>query len=149
SVLRLGYFADDFIFVDAARRQPPLEVLLGWHSVWPWYRPLSRELYFAAASLAGGAGPGLGQLVALAAGGLAGTSRWRVVTRRLDPIVASIAVTILLAHGMTFFLCGWLSGFQDLLALALTLLALRLQQDGRLRAAAIAAALAPLAKESG
>jgi hypothetical protein len=148
-VFRMGYFADDFLFLDAVSRKPFGEVLLGWHGVWPWYRPLSRELFFALAHAAGTAGPALAHAVALVALWVAADALWRVLARRASPAVAAIAVALLLCHSVLFFLAGWLSGFQDLLALALTLLALRLQQDGRLAAATIAAALAPLAKESG
>src|SRR5262249_54862604 len=43
-VLRIGFFADDFHFLDVARRAPLTPLLLGQYGIWPWYRPLSREL---------------------------------------------------------------------------------------------------------
>jgi hypothetical protein len=147
-VLRLGYFADDFIFLDAARRQPWSHFLLGWHGIRPWYRPLSRELFFALAGAAGAAGPMLAHVLSIATLAVAADSFWRVTARRLGATVASVAAALLLCHSLTYLLCGWLSGYQDLLAMALTMLALRLRQDGRFRAAIVLAALAPLAKET-
>src|SRR5580765_7826307 len=97
-VLRLGYFADDFLFLDAVWRKPLLQVLLGWHGVWPWYRPLSRELFFMLARAAGPAGPALAHVVALAVLWLAADALWRVLARRVSAGVAAIAVALLLCH---------------------------------------------------
>jgi hypothetical protein len=55
-VVRIGFFADDFVFLDAARRMPVDKVLLGHYGIYPFYRPLARELYFYLALLAGPAG---------------------------------------------------------------------------------------------
>src|SRR5688572_27804226 len=45
-IFNIGFFADDYLFLDAARRMPASEVLIGQHGIFPWYRPLSRELFF-------------------------------------------------------------------------------------------------------
>ena len=44
-VSHIGFFADDFHFLDVARRVPLLRAVDGHAGVYPWYRPLSRELY--------------------------------------------------------------------------------------------------------
>jgi len=148
-VFRLGYFADDFIFLDAVGRHPLWEVLLGQHGVGPWYRPLARELFFALTGPLGRAGPAVGHALSVAAVWVTADSLWRIVARRMDGRVAAAAVALFLAHSVTRFLAGWLSGFQDLLALALMLLGLRLRQEGRVARAAICVGLAPFAKETG
>ena len=55
-VIRLGYYFDDFILLDAVRRMPLPGLLLGQFGIRPWYRPLSRELYFLLGAAAGPAG---------------------------------------------------------------------------------------------
>ncbi len=145
-IFRLGLFADDFIFLDALRRQTPLDVLLGRHGIWPWYRPLSRELLFAVANAFGVTAA---HALALGAVWLAADSLRRVVARRLGPTAAAASVVLFVIHSLTHFLTGWLSGLQDLLAVTLSLVAIRLQQQGRLMAAVCCAGLAPFAKETG
>src|SRR5580765_2630149 len=55
-VFRLGFFADDFHFLDVARRIPLARTLGGQYGIYPWFRPLSRELYFAVLVHAGPVG---------------------------------------------------------------------------------------------
>jgi hypothetical protein len=148
-VLRLGFFADDFIFLDAVARHPFFEVLLGRHGVWPWYRPLSREMFFAVAHAAGTAGPLVAHAIALITVWFAADALHRVVARRIGPLAASVGVALFVVASLTRFVTGWLSGYQDLLSLALVLQALSLNQRGRNVGAAICAGLAPFAKETG
>lgn len=147
-IFRLGFFADDFVFLDAWRSAPWHEVLLGQHGVWPWYRPLSRELYFGLASWARHAGPAVAHAISLL-GAIAATLALRqVVARRLGAVAGAVAAALFATHALTHFLAGWPSGFQDLLAQALLLGALALHQRGRTRAAALCAAAAVLSKEA-
>ena len=148
-VVRMGYFADDFIFVDAARRHSLVQLLSGEHGIRPWYRPLARECFFALLVAAGRAGPALGHLLALAVVAFAADSLHRVLRARLGALAATVAVLLFVLHPLTRFLAGWLSGFQDLLAIALVLGALRWNQQGKHGRATACIALAPFAKEAG
>jgi len=47
-IFRLGFFADDFHFLDVGLRPFGLDLLLGRDGIHPWYRPLLRELPFLA-----------------------------------------------------------------------------------------------------
>ncbi len=145
----LGFFADDFHFLDAARREPLWQNTLGWHGIWPWYRPLAREFYFLPLAHAGSAAPELARAIALAtlfAGALALVSiGQRFVSRRAGVVAAALFV----ATGWSKFLIAWASGYQDVLAIALTLGAVALEAGRRRRGALVCAALAPFAKESG
>src|SRR5262252_3335120 len=69
--LRIGFFADDFHMLDAARRFPLLELLGGRHGIFPWYRPLSRELYFTLITHSGGLEQVFARVLSLGAVGLA------------------------------------------------------------------------------
>jgi hypothetical protein len=148
-VFRLGFFADDFHFIDVARRVPLLRTLGGAFGVYPWYRPLSRELYFAVVSAAGPAAAVVAHVLSLSC---LGGSAW-LVHRLARPLggarAAMIAPALFVTYGFTKFLIAWPSGFQDLLAVLLTLLALESHARGRYGRAGAWAALAPLAKETG
>jgi hypothetical protein len=148
-VFRLGWFADDFHLLDTARRFPLAQTLTGRFGIYPWYRPLSRELYYA---LIVGAGPfGLAFAHLMSVGCLFGCA-WalmRLGARLLEPRSVVVAPILLVTYGFTKFLAGWSAGFQDLLALCLVLGALADHMEGRDRRALLWAALAPLAKETG
>ncbi len=148
-VVRLGWFGDDFIFVDAARRYPLAELLGGEHGVRPWYRPLSRELFFAVIDRFGRWAEVVGHVLALGAVAVAADSLRRVLGARFGAAAGRVAVVLFVIHPLTRFLAGWLSGFQDLSALALVQLGLRFHQQRRTRAAAVCMALAPFGKETG
>lgn len=148
-LFRLGYFGDDFIFLDASWRHSWGEVLLGQHGVWPWYRPLARELFFALARAAGAAGPAVGHALALGVLWFAADGLRRVLMRCAGPVAGTAATVLFLGYALTRFLAGWLAGFQDLLALAFTLAALRMHQERHAGLATACIALAPFAKETG
>jgi hypothetical protein len=148
-VFRLGFFADDFHFLDVARRVPLLQALNGQYGIYPWYRPLSRELFFEAIVAAGPARVVAGHVANLLA--LAG-SVWLV--RRIGGALlgarAGVIATVLFAtYAYTKFVASWASGFQDVLAMLLTLLAVEASIRGRQAHAVLWAGLAPFAKESG
>jgi hypothetical protein len=146
---RLGFFADDFLFLDMVRRMPAGEVLLGQHGVWPWYRPLSRELYFWLAVAAEPWGLALVRIVSIACFATAAVLVLRLGAR-LGSLAVGVAGALLFStNSLSKFLVSWASGFQDLLAVTLMLgavLAHSRGQDGR---AALLAFLAPFAKETG
>src|SRR5437867_4578416 len=141
--LRMGFYFDDFLLLDAARRMPLGGLLLGQFGIRPWYRPLSRELYFL---LVVAAGP-LGLLVARSLSLVALAFLLRGVQAlggRLFGSRAGVAACALVAsHGIVKFLVGWASGFQDLLALALTVWAVLEHARGRRVVSAVLAGLAP------
>ena len=145
---RIGFFADDFHFLDVARRIPLWNVLAGQHGIYPWYRPLSRELYFALVTLAGPFELFVAHALSLAC--VAGCA-WQLralAARASGARVAAITVALFLAYATTKFLAAWASGFQDLLALLLVLSALRAQFERRPGRALAYAFLAMFAKET-
>ena len=148
-VLHIGFFADDFHFLDIARRVPLLRALGGAYGVYPWYRPLSREVYFALIERCGAAAPLAAHALSLLC--LAGIA-WLLfdLSRRLaGAAAAALAPALFVTYEYTRFLTAWASGFQDLLALLLVLLALLDHVRARRGRAAVWIALAPLAKETG
>jgi hypothetical protein len=146
---RIGFFADDFHFLDVARRVPIGRALSGQWGIWPWYRPLSRELYFEIAQSAGPAMRAVAHGLSLAC--LVGCTwlLWRIGRRLVGTSGAAIAVCLFVSHDFTKFLTGWASGFQDLLALFLTLLGVAAELERRRALALCCALFAPLAKETG
>jgi hypothetical protein len=148
-VFRIGFFADDFHFLDVARRIPLAKALLGQHGIYPWYRPLSRELYFWTVAAAGPASLLVAHLLSLAC--LLGIAclLFRLAERILEPRAAPVASALFVTYGFTKFLAAWPSGFQDLLATLLVLAALHQHIRGRRGLALGLAALAPFAKETG
>ena len=146
---RIGFFADDYHFLDVARRVPLWRTLAGQYGIWPWVRPLSRELYFRVAVAFGPWALFAAHAMSLAAAAGAGWLTWRIGRRLVGAPAAAIAVVLVAAYDFTRFLVAWASGFQDLLALLLVLAALDAWLSGRRRRALAWALLAPFAKESG
>jgi hypothetical protein len=144
---RIGFMADDFHFLDVARRLPLWRTLAGQHGIWPWVRPLSRELYFSAAAAAGPGALVLAHTLSLAALFGCAWLLWRLGRRLVGADAAAIGVALFLAYDFTKFLAAWASGFQDLLALLLVLAALDAWLAGRRGPALLWAGLAPFAKE--
>jgi hypothetical protein len=145
---RMGFFADDFHFLDVARRVPLGSALLGQYGIWPWLRPLSRELFFGVIVGAGPAGLALAHACSLASVFACAALQWRVGRRLVGPVAAGIGAALFVTYGFTKFLVAWASGFQDLLALLLILAALDALLAGRRSLALLWAVLAPFAKES-
>jgi hypothetical protein len=147
--LRIGFFADDFHFLDVARRVPLLRALGGAFGIYPWYRPLSRELFFALISKCGAAGSLAAHLASLACVVLIAWLLLRLASRIAGDALAPLAPALFVTYEYTRFLTAWASGFQDLLAVALVLLAILDHARGRNARSALWSALAPLAKETG
>jgi hypothetical protein len=147
--LRLGFYSDDWLLLDAARRAPLGDELLGRHGVWPWYRPLAREAYFLAIVAAGPLGIVLARALALAAVVASAYALFRLAPRAFAGRGGAIAATLFLTFAQTKALAAWASGFQDLAAGAFTLLAvLALDRDRRTLALGLAAC-AMFSKETG
>ncbi len=147
--LRVGFFADDFHFLDVALRVPLATLVTGAHGMWPWYRPLSRELFFKGIATVGPDGLVAAHAVSLLT--LLGILWlvWRIGRRLLGPSAAAIAIALVVTFDHTKFLTAWASGLQDLLSTFLILLAVDAHQAGRHRLALLGVVLAPMAKETG
>jgi hypothetical protein len=148
-IFRIHPHADDFYFFDAARRMPVLEVLAGQYGIYPWYRPLSRELFFYAMLPFGAWAHIVGHVIALATVGVLASALIRIGEALGHSRAGWIAALLVLAHNLTKFLAASLSGYQDLLGATLTVLAVASTVTGHERRGAILAFLAPLAKETG
>ena len=148
-ILRIGFFADDFIFFDAVRRFPLSEVLIGQHGIYPWYRPLSRELYFLALAGFGEHARLLADALGMAAVLASTYFLYRIGTRFFRPQVAAGAALLFAAGELTRFVAAWASTFQDNLSVALMLGAVFLESERRRVPALLLAMAAPFAKETG
>ena len=148
-IQHIAFYADDYIFLDAARRMPVDSVLLGQHGIYPWYRPLSREIYFYGALLAGPYGRLFTIAVSALTAGMAAWCLYRIGGELGSKSGGALASTLFLTHSLTRFLTAWASGFQDLLSACLVLWAVYAELRGRSRLALGLAVLAPFAKETG
>src|SRR6267154_2712723 len=144
----LGYsfLYDDFDFLSAARSLRPGMLLPDPRSL--FYRPLSREVWFAALSLLHLDRPWVfhalnALLLALAVIGLTSLAH-RLLGRR----ASLIAGFTLAGLGSIPILTGWAAGAQDLLAVDLVLAAMLLRLAGRNALAVLAATAAILCKET-
>lgn len=142
----LAYFFDDYDFLVRAQT-------LHWHDLLPdynslFYRPISREIYFALVNALGPAGlTGAHVLNAL----LFGLAVFLVsfLGRALaGPRAGVLAGISFAAIGQMPVLVGWASGSQDLLAICFVLGAFNLRLLQRRELAIAAAALAILSKET-
>ena len=147
-VFRIGFFADDFHFLDVARRVPLLSALSGQYGVYPWYRPLSREIYFAVVALAGPYGVAVAHILSIACLAACAWLLFRIAAQLAGP-AAAVAPALFVTYGFARFLTAWASGFQDLLATLFVLLAVSDVLERRRARAALWILLAPLAKETG
>src|SRR5262249_51464106 len=145
----IGWFADDFHFLDVARRVPVAQALTGQYGIYPWYRPLSRELFYEAIVACGPAAPMVAHALALV---VLFASAWLLFSlsrRRIAGPAAAVAPALFVCCDYTKFLTAWPSGFQDLLAVLLTLAAVEAHARGWTIRSRLAIALAPFAKETG
>ena len=147
-VLRIGYFADDFHFLDVARRLSVPSALSGQYGIWPWYRPLSRELFFELIVGVGGSVV-VAHVLSLACLAACGLLLMRIGTRLLNARAGMIGALLFGSYSYSKFLAAWASGFQDLLAVALMLGAIDAAQTRRRSLALVLAALTVFAKETG
>ncbi|MGH7741654.1 MAG: hypothetical protein ACRENS_06485, partial [Candidatus Eiseniibacteriota bacterium] len=146
---RLGFYADDFIFLDAVHRHPPLQVLLGQHGIRPWYRPLSAIAYFYAIAAAGPLGAPLARLISGLCLAALVFGTFRNGERLVGSRAAAFAAGALAVAGASKMMVGWASEFQDLLAITLMVWAVELHASGRRAGSLALAGLAAFAKESG
>lgn len=143
---RLPYLSDDFDFLNTAQTFRP-GMLLPSPDVL-FYRPLSREIYFSLLHVLGGTNPFLGHLLNMAVLAAAVFLLSLIASQLLDKRAGIVAGLLFAAFAQVPFLVGWVSGIQDLMAIALFLLAFHLQLRSKSGPAIAAFALALLAKET-
>ena len=146
--LRLPFFADDYLFLDQVRHRSLFEVLAARDPIGNFFRPFGRQFYFwglsritAQSSVAFHAvnlGLFLGILTLLFS-----------LTRRLAGLrAAAVATAFLAVHYAADVPVRWVSGSQDLIAVAGAMLALWLLVRGRGAWAGLSLFLALLSKET-
>jgi hypothetical protein len=148
-VLGYGYLWDDFLFLAAARS-------FGLGSLLPhpadplgaFWRPLSREVYFAFLHGIGPGGPIVGHALNAAILILDIVLFTRLAIRMIGVCGGVVAGTLLASLAPIPFLAGWVSGIQDLMAMLFVLLALLLRASASHRGAFAASVCALLSKEA-
>jgi hypothetical protein len=146
--LGTGFLNDDYLFLEESRSRPLSESLARLGALGNYYRPLSRQLYFAALGPVGGAHPLVFHLFnfAVFAGVLA--------------LLADLLFAVLPAGaamcGLLYFAVvpmqrvalQWVSCSQDLLATLFMLASLALHRRGRIGTAALCTLAALASKET-
>jgi hypothetical protein len=129
--LRTGFLNDDYLFIEEARSHPVTESLTRLGALGNYYRPLSRQLYFAALTPLAGGSPLVFHLVNAVAFAVA-------LALLVDLLLAFLPLSGTLAGALYFALLPlqrvnliWVSCSQDLFALVLTLAAVALFRRGR------------------
>ncbi len=145
--LRLPFFADDFLFLDAVRGRAWLAALLAPDPIGNFHRPVSRQLYFWLVARAGGESPAVFHAVNLGLWLAVLALSYSVARRLAGARAALIAAGLLAMHYAADVPVRWASGSQDLLAVAGALAAIRLHIAGRRALAGAALLLAALSKE--
>ena len=128
--LRVGFLNDDYVFLEEASTRPLAESLTGMGVLGNHYRPLSRQLYFAGLAFADGA-PWVFHLVNALV--FAATLALLLdLLRALLPLHGALAGALYFATlPLQRVNLSWISGSQDLLAVAFALAALALFRRGR------------------
>jgi len=146
--LTAGFLNDDFLFLEEARTRSLGDALTRLGALGNFYRPLSRQLYFAVLAPIAGGSPLVFHVVNFAVF-LAAAVLLFDLLRSLVPSGAAMAgvlyFTLLPFQRVNLI---WISCSQDLLALAFALAALALHRRGRGRLAALAALGALASKEA-
>ena len=146
--LGTGFLNDDYLFLEEASRRPLVSALSGLGPLGNYYRPVSRQLYFAA-------------LTPLAAGRplvfhLVNYGLFLAALALLADLLAAFLPAAGVAAGVLYFATlpfqrvnlTWISCSQDLLALVFSLAAIAAWRRGRDLWALLAYALAVFSKES-
>lgn len=145
----ITYLWDDYDFLNNAAKFRTTDLLpSASRAAEPFYRPISRGLYFALLDTLGPAGELVGHILNAATFLLIIALLVRLAERLRgyrSGIVAGVAFAGL---GIAPLLVCWTSGSQDLIAIALLLTAIHLHLSGRLMAGALCASLGILSKET-
>lgn len=146
--LATGFLNDDLFFLEDARRRPLIETLAGLDVLGNYYRPLSRQIYFAALGAFGGGLPWLFHAFNFAAflGALALLAdALRALLPRPGVMAGVLFFAVLPFQRVNL---TWVSCSQDLLALLFALATLALHRRDRAGPAAFCGVLAMASKES-
>lgn len=139
------FLFDDFDFLARARHVTLRQLLPDPGSL--FYRPLSRESYFALLNLLG-PDPIWGHAINAAVVGLTVILMARFVSRIAGERPGLYAGLVLALIGPMPFLVGWISGIQDALAMLFLAAALNCRLQRRERRAVVSCAVALLSKET-
>lgn len=145
--LRCGFLNDDYLFLEEARTRSLFESLTRLGALGNFYRPLSRQIYFALLTPVAGGNP--------LAFHLANAALWLFgLALLLDLLLALVAPAAAIAGVLYFALLPfqrvnltWISCSQDLLALVASLSAVALYRRGHRGRAALATLAAVASKE--
>ena len=146
--LATGFLNDDLFFLEDARRRPLTEALGGLDVLGNYYRPLSRQIYFAVLGSAGGGLPWLFHAFNFATflGALALLAdALRALLPRAGVMAGVLFFAVLPFQRVNL---TWISCSQDLLALLFALAALALHRRDRAGPAVLCYVLAMAGKES-
>ncbi|HEX7078973.1 MAG TPA: hypothetical protein VF363_11170 [Candidatus Eisenbacteria bacterium] len=147
-MLRYGFLWDDYTFLNEARSFS-LGNLSPFHpSIDPFWRPITREIYFGLIERFGAGAAVVGHLLNLVVLVADVSLLVRFATPMLGRRAAFLAGLVFSGLGALSFVAGWVSGAQDLLAMFLVLLALTLRTRGATGAALAASVAALLCKET-
>lgn len=141
-----SYVSDDLAFLGRA-------LSFRFHDLLPspqlaFYRPLSREIYFAFINVVAGSNPFLAHVANAVLIVIAILLISDLVDRLLGAPSGLLAGLFFAASGPLPFMAGWISCSQDILAILFLVAALRFQLGGRTPLAVLMSALALLSKES-
>ena len=140
------YLYDDFDFLVRTLHFSPSLVLPDPGTL--FYRPISRELYFALLQWLSPGGPALGHGLNAAILLAACLLTVRIGAQHLGSRGGVLAGVLVVGSGQLPMLVSWVSGAQDAIAIGFTLLALLLETRGRHVSALVAAGCAVLSKET-
>jgi hypothetical protein len=142
------FFADDWLFLDQVRFRSLAQVLASPDPLGNFFRPLGRQVWFWLFARLGGESPGVFHAANLACL-VAAVVLLALLGRRVaGPFAGVVAAAFLAVHYAADVPVLWASGSQELLSLALALVALMFHVNGRRALAAVAMLLALLAKEA-
>lgn len=142
------FFADDWLFLDQVRMRSWSQVLTSPDPIGNYFRPLGRQLWFSVWGALSGESAFVFHAANLACLVLALVMLARLGRRVAGPAAGVIAAAFLALHYATDVPVLWASGAQELLSLALVLVALDLHVRGARLAGALVFLCALLAKET-
>jgi hypothetical protein len=146
--LRTGFLSDDYVFLEQARSHSLIESLPSTGPLSEFFRPISRQLYFAAMTPISGGRPWVFHAVNFAVF-LGSLALLADLLRVWLPMPGVLAGTVYFATlPLQRVNLTWISCVQDLLALFFTLASLALFRRRRMAWAALAYLLAVFSKES-
>ena len=133
--LHTGFIADDYAFLEHARAHPGIGSVLRPGAIGNYYRPLSRQLYFAALAPLGGGQPYVFHVANFALFLAALALLLDLLVALMPPAPACVGALYFSLLPLQRVDLTWVSCAQDLLASALVLGAFALYRRGRTGAA--------------